>query len=127
MTPSDKLMNEQNRMGILLAIVPEPGRPVYKNALDGTVFVCLAHHFNGKGLIEISEKPTGDEGSKIYRMSIYGEPFGIFERASGGEVCPIYDRDSATGDLQAADQAAISLLKRLEQTISPEEEMAYFL
>jgi len=121
-------MDEQERMRILLSAVPEAdGKGRWRQAKDGTSLNCLGHHFNGAGLIELSQVIECESMMRVFRLSMYGDPIGIFERDALGEDHLIFDRDSSFGDKAAADADSVEILEALRDTLTPEEENAYYL
>ena len=47
-------MAGKETMRLLLSIMPEPGMPVLRTDVRGRCYRCLARHFNGAGLLEIT-------------------------------------------------------------------------
>lgn len=89
---------------------------------------CLVHHFNGEGLIEVtSEKENGS--SRTYRLNQYGALRGAFETESDGSEDLLYDRDCGIGKkrLDDIETECTSLVTCLEETVTDEEALRYFL
>lgn len=116
-------MDEQERMRILLSAMPEPGKSEWRRAQDGTSLQCLARHFEGAGLLEVGH--CNGISMTFFRLSMAGEPLGIFERDGLGEDHLIFDQEAQIGDAKKADAESVEMMRVLRDTLTPEEENAY--
>jgi len=115
-------------MRVLLTAMPEPdGKGRWRRFRDGTSLCCLAHHFNGAGLIELSHVIESAGLMRVFQLSIYGQPLGIFERDALCEDHLIFDRAARIGNADEADAESVEVLEALRDTLTPEEEHAYYL
>lgn len=119
-------MDDTERMRILLTAMPEPGHQETRETEKGDKLRCLAHHFKGAGLLEI-EHLDGNKLARVFRLSMTGQPLGIFEHDREGCEKLVFDQTARIGDYQAAEIATLDVLRLLGSTLTPDEENAYYL
>ena len=120
-------MDAQHRTRILLSIMSTPQQVVNKRGDDGEQFDCLAHHFNGAGLLEITSQFAESQNYTTFRFSKYGDLIGAFLRSINGEDQLLYDCGSGYSSEDDMEEQGVLLLERLALTITAEEDMNYYL